>query len=194
MAEIFFTISGNTLLKEGTSEVYRKWDETSNTSNNNTTNNNNTNNTTTSTETLINQHVTASVSYSNYFFNIIITSTLEEVLPGKTIKYGADFGICDKYGNTNYNTYSMAKKDGNKYRIEFSIFDYDGTYGFYVRQYEGLLEKQKTETLSNDEKSLLNKLRQMLKEQESNIASDFQGRIFVEINGSKYIYRYFNVH
>lgn len=186
MCEKIFTISGNSLLLEGTNYIYLKWDTNSDADAD--TGSGSTDNT----ESLIAKNIKASVAYRNYFFDITITTTLDKDLPGKKLEYGADFGIYEKNRTIiNYDTYAEAEKQGDKFIIHFSIFDNDADYGFYVRQYEGLLELQKTEELDKDQRHLLSILTQRLKDKEAEIKSRFEGRLYVKVNGIQYNFKTF---
>ena len=151
---------------------------------------------------IIAQNVSASITYSTYFWHISISTTLHSKLPQKNIVYGVEFGYgkYDSWFNTlgKGNTYhynSGAEGSGNLYTLEMSIFDgTDGTYAnesFYARQYVDILEKQQSGTLNTDQKNLLAILNKSLPPKETSAKRTFIGRLYVDIDSKRYYIKNF---
>jgi len=159
-----------------------------------------------SVEQKVMKNISAYISpYSNYYFNISITSTIASVLPQKNIKYLVECGYGEysvyvyadknnKFPST-YNIQSYNDDSGFHTQMSLSIFDGGSPYemeSWYVRTYLGLLKKQSEgESLNSDEIACINYWAKKLPEQEVSAKRDFIGRLCVEIDGRRYYYKYF---
>ena len=143
-----------------------------------------------SVERLINSTVYPMVSYLNYSYQVEITSTLSETLPGKDIRYGIECG----YGGYDWEKYAT-KSIGNSYSCVSSIFldteDDFAVEALYWSSFVDLLEKQESRGLRDDEQQLYNEIVKTLRKSESNAKSQYQGRVFVKVDGKKYYIKNF---
>ncbi len=149
---------------------------------------------------LIREHVKVTASYYDYKITASLTSTLEEALPDRSIKYGVEYGYLredeaddvldnklylSKYGNT-YSDEFLIFYYANKYEWPFSTsctFFYD-TYAYYQNLF------QSGEVLTGDDLDSYNECCAILEDGEQKAARAFTGRFFVEVDGVKYNYKY----
>jgi len=143
----------------------------------------------------IKSHVTVSSTYKNFHFYIYVKTSLQDLYPGKKIRYGIEVGYNDGSSSKEYPYYQYA--DNNKYysinsnktQFEFIAGIFFGNYTteeLYARSYLALMEKQKNESLRSDEKDLLKDITPKLKSAESEVLPKLNMRFFVEIDGNRY--------
>jgi len=153
-------------------------------------------------EDIVSKNIISTISYSNYFWYISLSTSLGDKFPNKSILYGIEFGYgqYDTWFNSackgnSYHYGYGASGSGNYYTLEVSVFDgSDGTYSnesFYVRQYVDLLEKQKTTTLDKDQRNLLNKLSKQLPTPGAKAKKAFTGKLYAEIDSKRYYFKNF---
>ena len=129
----------------------------------------------------IGKYVTVTSYYKDYAYNITISSRLSDVYKGKVIKYGIEWGYLQNYDYVQY-----IGTGGEKYTAKAFILS-DGEMSIYWGSYNALMNKiESGEKLSEDEKDLLEDLKEILDEEESDALADYCGRIFVEMDGKKY--------
>lgn len=148
---------------------------------------------------LIKQYVAVSVSYYDYVITANLNSSLQDALPGKTIKYGVEYGYLNDY---ELDTYLDCKlylpKIGGTYTNSFLLYYYAGSdwpfadlctfsYDTYVALNEMI---QNGHSLDNDEQDLYDEVYWTLHSNENTAMRAFCGRFFVEIDGVKYNYKY----
>ena len=130
------------------------------------------------------------VSYFNYCYQIDITSTLSGVYPNSVIKYGIECG----YGDYKYQKYAVATGE-NSYSCVSSIFlDSEEEFAdeaMYWRSYMELLEWMEVRNLNEDEQDLYNEIVKTMKSSESKAKSQYQGRVFVEVDNERYYIKTF---
>ena len=148
---------------------------------------------------LIREHVDVSASYYDYKISASLTSTLEEALPGQSIKYGVEYGYLredeaddvldnklyfSRYGNTYYEDFLLFYYADNEWPFgTYGVFHYD-TYMYYQQQ------MQNGHILTEEEREAYDENLMYLKECEQKAAKVFTGRFFVEVDGVKYNYKY----
>lgn len=130
---------------------------------------------------IINRNVSASATYGDYVWTVTLTSTLDDVYPNAGVKYGVEFGEGDYF----YQTF-LRNLYGNRWGSEISIFVTDAECSLYLSSYNALMEKMKTEELTDDEQQLFDDIVELMDEREAEIRRKYKGRVFVEINGSRY--------
>lgn len=110
-----------------------------------------------------------------------ITSTLDSYYPNKKIKY---LVVVSEYSHGSWNekeTYSF--NDKNNLYVDNLYFYGDVNFGIYFKIYQALQEKiAQGEALTDDEKELLKEVKPIVTE----IASNLDFDIYVEINGNRY--------
>ena len=131
--------------------------------------------------------VSASVNYADFAYNIEISTSLASAYPGRTIKYGAECG----YGS--YDWQQCATGSGTSYSIACCVFVHGqgspyANEGFMWKSYMNLKEMT---NLSADQRELLADATSILKASESKAKSQFQGRVFVDIDDIRYYILYF---
>lgn len=148
---------------------------------------------------LIREHVKVTASYYDYKITASLTSTLEEALPDRSIKYGVEYGYLredeseDILDNKLYLT-----RQGNAYSKEFLLFynaDSEWLCGAYGKfQYDTYMyyqqQMQNGYIMTADDWELYNETLMHLNEHEQQAARAFTGRFFVEVDGVKYDYKY----
>lgn len=134
----------------------------------------------------ISQNVSVKVSaYSNYSWNISITTNLEKVYPNKTIKYG---NLCG-YNDLPYIYRTYFTLNGNYIKEDVPLFiKYDGSP--YVEEHmywESLVALAKKTSLTESEQLLKVACVTYCDKVESKALAQYWGQVFVEIDGEKYI-------
>lgn len=149
---------------------------------------------------IINSKVSASVSYSDYFWHITFkTSLTSSDVDGKSIKYGMDCG----YTSIDYEYYQVYFDDNTSSTITEDICTFFAAgdsytktfvyYQFFAKEYKSLNDRQKNgQSLSQDEKATLERVKKILNESTAKQGvAEFWGQLFVEISGKKYYVKSF---
>lgn len=144
---------------------------------------------------IVKSNISASVSYSDFGWNMTINSKLASKLPGKTLTYGTEcgYGSYQYYQHFNFKTDYLEKTDGQgNMNICFSLFvgnEYADEQ-FYFSSYKDLQSRMaKGYTLRSDERDLYNNILKILREKENAAKSKYCGRLYVIIDGTKYFYK-----
>lgn len=139
-------------------------------------------------ESLIEKKVSIDVSYKNFMINIDIKSALTAALPGKTIKYGIEYGYSGIYV---WEQLCTNFSDGYGSIQSYLFFD-QGNYAFsqdilYAKAYIELRDQMANgEKLSSDEKDLYDACVKHLSQDEPIAQREYRARFFVEVNGKRY--------
>ncbi len=148
---------------------------------------------------LIREHVEVSASYDDYLITASLTSTLEDVLPDQSIRYGVEYGYLreDEAEDILDNKLYLVRQD-NAYSNEFLLFYYAdnewlfGTYGSFnydiYKYYQQQI--QNGQPMTEEDWETYNETLMFLDEYEQKAARAFVGRFFVEVDGVKYDYMY----
>lgn len=146
---------------------------------------------------LLKKNISATVSYGDYSWNIVIKSNLSKVFPGKTTLYGAECGYNDYkyYQHFTFEDNYIQKNDGmGNMTISFPVFvgnEYGDLY-IYWRSYKSLKEDiENGESLSSDEKNLWYGVIDLMNAEEYIARSEFCGRLYAQIDGNRYFYHTF---
>lgn len=144
---------------------------------------------------IVKSNISASVSYSDFGWNMTINSKLASKLPGKTLTYGTEcgYGSYQYYHHFNFKTDYLEKTDGQgNMNICFSLF-VGNEYAyeqFYFSSYKELQSRMaKGYTLISDERDLYNSILKIFREKENAAKSKYCGRLYVIIDGIKYFYK-----
>lgn len=146
---------------------------------------------------LLKKNISATVSYGDYSWNIVIKSNLSKVFPGKKILYGVECGYNDYqyYQHFTFENNYIQKNDGmGNMTISFPVFvgnEYGDLY-IYWGSYKSLKEDiENGESLSSDEKDLWYNVIDLMKAKESIAKSEFCGRLYAQIDEYRYFYHTF---
>lgn len=143
-------------------------------------------------ETIISKNVSVTSRYSEYSWDITISTTLSDVYPSNSISYGIDCGY-----DGNYQYYKYADGSGNTYSVTAELYmTKDNTpyvsLGMYYISYLSYLEKQKKGTLKDYDKEPFQTITKALKNKENEAKSRYCCRVFVEIDNEKYFIKQIN--
>ncbi len=142
----------------------------------------------------IKRNISASVSYSDFGWNISIRSKLADVFPGKSLVYGTEcgYGSYDYYQHFTFKTAYMEKTDGRgNMEIYFPLFvgnEYGGEWLYYSSYKELQYMKANGITLDSEERDLYNSIVEALKSKESAAKATYCGRLYVIVDNTKYFY------
>ncbi|MCC8112792.1 MAG: hypothetical protein LIP03_02120 [Bacteroidales bacterium] len=137
-------------------------------------------------ESLISSNVTATAKYNDYAFDITFKTTLASALSGVTPKHGI---VCG-YGSYDYVQYFTVT--GTSYSTTLTIF-IDLVYpeeALYYNSYKAIQVMEKPWSSSTTD--LYNECVKYMDKAIKNGAKDYQGRIFVEISGTRYYVKSFS--
>lgn len=136
-------------------------------------------------EKAIRQYVYSIISYLDYSYQIEIVSNVADLYTTKTFRYGIECG----YGSYDWEKYATHKQ-GNIYVCVSSVFieteDEFATESFYWSSYIDLLKKKETRELREDEQQLYDDIVKILRKSENKAKNQYQGRVFVEVDGNRY--------
>lgn len=124
---------------------------------------------------VVEKNVSVSSSYDDFTHKVVIKSSLSNIYPSATIKYGVEYG---------YNEYAyehICGTNGSSYTVDVSVcLDNES---LYIASYKALQNKKAAgKTLSSDEQQLLNELKPYIRSG----AYKFRGRVFVDVEGERY--------
>ena len=143
---------------------------------------------------LVKKNTSASVSYGDYSWNIVIKSTLSSVFPGKSIVYGVESGYGDYqyYEHFKFNNPYIQKDNGNgNMTISYPVFvgnEY-ANESMYWRSYKALKAKKANgERLSSDEQNLWKDIVKYMNAKESKAKSNFCGRLYAQFDYKRYVF------
>ena len=159
--------------------------------------------TTTSIPTLISQHVSASVSCYRSDITIRVSTTLQNALPDKTIKYGVEYGYLheNEWGTDDYvlDFNKFLTKNGNVYNTSLSFFiqeanGYEWPFGLQGAWYQSIYENYENQinsghTLDDEEWETYNDSKRQLISLTRNATQAFCGLLYVDVNGIRYYYK-----
>ena len=153
--------------------------------------------------TLISKHVNASASCYQSDITIRVSSTLNNALPDKTIKYGVEYGYLHEYEwetddyVLDFNKYLT--KNGNVFKTSLSFFIveanwYEWPFGYQGAWYQGVYEKCKNkinsgQTLDDEEWELYYESQDELWGLTRDATDAFCGLLYVEVDYVRYYYK-----
>lgn len=153
---------------------------------------------------LIKKHVTVSATYNEYVVSATLTSTLESVLPDKTISYRYEYGYLrnDENQELDLDCGAYLTKNGNSYKGDFLVFynaDSEWPFGaqgyYHYRAYTYYKNKiQQGETLVGEDLEAYNLTCRYLKENEKKAAEVYTGRFVIEVNSQRYLYKFVHLY
>lgn len=143
---------------------------------------------------LVKENVSATVSYSDYSWNISIKSNLASKFPGKTITYGVEsgYGAYKYYEHFKFDNNYLQSNDGRgNMRVCYPVYvgDEFGYNILYWDSYKALKNKQANgEKLNSDEKDLLNEIVKSMSADESKAKGSFCGRLYAQFDNTRYFF------
>lgn len=142
--------------------------------------------------TTINSKVSATVYYSDYFWNISINTSLQSSdVDDNSIKYGIKCGYRN-YPIIEYSKYLITSGAIITSKEPLFVDTPYATQAIYTNSYVALKQKMANgEKLSDSEQELYNNIIQDMRKNESSARSVYWGKIFVEIDGEIYYVKSF---
>lgn len=137
----------------------------------------------------IDKNVSVDISYGDYSWTFVLSTSLDNALPDRTIKYGLECG----YGGFDYQKY-FSLSGLSPYTFVEPIFidasgsGYEAEYRFWRTWFD---LKDRSTALRGDERDLWNTVIKYMNMKEPEAKRTFQGRIFVEIDSERYYDRAF---
>ena len=141
---------------------------------------------------IVKNNISATVSYSDYSWNISIKSKLANAFPNKDIIYGVEsgYGYYQYYEHFKFNNDNQKTDWNGNITVCYPVFvgnEY-ATESLFWDSYRSLKNKKAIGKLTDDENELYNSCVRYMNEKENKAKSTFCGRLYAQMNNDRYFF------